>query len=811
MTTIRNAKETQRESNSGSRYRLLLASNVLPRKSQGFCSSIMERIRFGNLLTALAALVLLGGTAASSNAAVWYVDNTLTSGSNNGTSWANAWRSLRSVVWGSSGVKAGDTLYLSGGSTSKVYTDTWEIGASGTATAPITITVDASNPAHSGRVTFDYNSLGDNATTGGIGVQRNYIVFNGNVNGEPRIVINNLRNVSNGTSTAGIFAQGTTGVVIDSIASTNCNNAIWIQNSTGFVIRNCIIRGARGDAAIRAAGSSGNFDASRIYNNKIQTVVGSSGGPDGIQGTSGLSIYNNEFSVAPTTVKTSSQHPDMLQLTGDYLKIYGNDFVNVGDSSIDYDAWANPTPNNIWIFNNTFRITNSSELDPYPEYIRFYSSGSGVKSITNFKIFNNTFVDNDYWTSIGFYGFGNPTGSGNEIKNNIFYNCGSGSSRPVVRINNSSAFNSSSWTLNGNVYYHPANSAYIVVRDVLYSVVSWITGQEPNSTSSTVRFASYSRYSPNNDLHLASNDTTALDKGLTLSYISTDKDGNSRPQGGAWDIGAYERPSATSGNRAPVVTAPTSTAVDVDSSTAGIQVYTGTAVTLSASASDADGDSLTWQWLYSLNGSAAVTQRSGSGTSASTTYSLADEGTYVWTARFSDGQTTAQAQLTITAVAPPAPAPDPGIAVPLEVESGTITAPFVVSGGSISQSTLTSLAAGGRVVITFTVPQTGEYGIVARVDAPSDGENSFFLNIDAEPQDPAMIWHVTPTLGKEDRLVAWQGSGTWDNSEFSPKYFNLSAGTHKLYIRGREANVSLDSVTIRPRPETPQGLVAEIP
>ena len=90
----------------------------------------------------------------------WYVDNAA-SGANNGTSWANAWRSPASVVWGSSGVKAGDTLYLSGGSTSKIYTETWSVGASGTASNPIRIAIDAGNPSHNGLAIFDYDAQGD--------------------------------------------------------------------------------------------------------------------------------------------------------------------------------------------------------------------------------------------------------------------------------------------------------------------------------------------------------------------------------------------------------------------------------------------------------------------------------------------------------------------------------------------------------------------------------------------------------------------------------------------------------------------------
>jgi len=92
------------------------------------------------LITVLGSLLL-----PSLQAANWYVDNAATGTVHNGTSWASAWTSFSAVVWGSSGVKAGDTLYLSGGATSKTYTETWAVGASGTAALPIRIALDAAN------------------------------------------------------------------------------------------------------------------------------------------------------------------------------------------------------------------------------------------------------------------------------------------------------------------------------------------------------------------------------------------------------------------------------------------------------------------------------------------------------------------------------------------------------------------------------------------------------------------------------------------------------------------------------------------
>lgn len=46
--------------------------------------------------------------------------------------------------------------------------------------------------------------------------------------------------------------------------------------------------------------------------------------------------------------------------------------------------------------------------------------------------------------------------------------------------------------------------------------------------------------SSTNDYHLASGDTIAKNQGTTISSFSADFDGVSRPQGSAWDIGAFE-------------------------------------------------------------------------------------------------------------------------------------------------------------------------------------------------------------------------------------------------------------------------------
>jgi hypothetical protein len=133
----------------------------------------------------------------------------------------------------------------------------------------------------------------------------------------------------------------------------------------------------------------------------------------------------------------------------------------------------------------------------------------------------------------------------------------------------------------------------------------------------------------------------------------------------------------------------------------------------------------------------------------------------------------------------------------MPVTTAELKAPFVLKDGAISQPQQTDVAAGGRAIFKFTAPKAGAYVIHAIANAPDEDSNSFFLNIDAEPQDPEMIWDIEVTKGFEERVVSWRGSGDTTSDEFAPKRFTLTAGEHKLIIVGREP-AQLKSVSIRP-------------
>ena len=206
--------------------------------------------------------------------------------------------------------------------------------------------MDAANAKHNGTVVFDYDAHGDTATVDAITINnRCYITINGNVN--------------------------------------NCNNPICLGGgSPGNEIMHSNLTQVRGDAAILLDGGANTWDANLIHNNYIGLLHNSAsppgevkvhyGEPDGLQTTSGISIYRNTFKYIKTSVYMSTQHPDILQLQSNYIKIYDNEFINIANSGIDYDTYANSTPHDVWIYNNLFRIVEI--IDTYPEYFRFYLS-----------------------------------------------------------------------------------------------------------------------------------------------------------------------------------------------------------------------------------------------------------------------------------------------------------------------------------------------------------------------------------------------------------------------------------------------------
>jgi hypothetical protein len=109
-------------------------------------------------------------------------------------------------------------------------------------------------------------------------------------------------------------------------------------------------------------------------------------------------------------------------------------------------------------------------------------------------------------------------------------------------------------------------------------------------------------------------------------------------------------------------------------------------------------------------------------------------------------------------------------------------------------------------VFNFSVTNAGNYQIETVVCAPDESSNSFFVNIDAAPVDPDMIWDIPVTSGFETRVISWRGNGDSSTDQFTPKVFKLEAGAHTLFFVGREPGTLLKTLSIRPAPpEKPAG------
>ena len=125
--------------------------------------------------------------------------------------------------------------------------------------------------------------------------------------------------------------------------------------------------------------------------------------------------------------------------------------------------------------------------------------------------------------------------------------------------------------------------------------------------------------------------------------------------------------------------------------------------------------------------------------------------------------------------------------------AGTISGPFIIGTDQTISQSLESLdpASGGLAVYRFSITNAADYIVSAAVYGPADDGNSFFVNIDAEPTDPAMIWDFPMDSGFANRTVTWRASGG-----VNPQVWHLGVGTHQLIVRGREAGAKLGHITI---------------
>ena len=459
--------------------------------------------------------------------AEWFVDNAAT-GSRNGTSWANAWTNLNSVT----GTAAGDTIYISGGSTTKTYGDPYWTPPNGTAGNPITIRI-GQDSGHNGVATFDGRQINSAWIYGAL----KNVVIDGSYNGSTNFVSTNC--LATGYS---VWCDGAASLSVNYVRTYNS----WkFAPGTNIVIDLCYIKPPPPNTPgtllpdycisfnVRGLADTG-YTNNQISRTTFITPVSDdfpAWGSDCIQGGRSAMVWSNYFGTYAVTNDTEWQHTDGWQPSGtdnSNVRAYANTFENIANYSIYWECTGSTT--NVWLYNNVFRMTNSASAFQPCVGIVFAFQGVSSQTFSNNLVANNTFFDYYGYTAASFGSTNlDNTYLGCVFANNLAINSGAVAST-VFAVGDGAPPNTNGIWIAGNKGI-PLGSGNTNISLAQMALVSGVTN---------IGFVSpFITLSGNNDGRISSADTAARDLAVDLSaWFTTDADGNTRA--GAWDIGAYE-------------------------------------------------------------------------------------------------------------------------------------------------------------------------------------------------------------------------------------------------------------------------------
>jgi hypothetical protein len=672
------------------------------------------------------------------------------SGASDGTSWANAWPDFSSVKWGGTSLGwagVGDTIWVAGGTYGG-----FEVKASGVtikrATASSHGNDDGWNNAYDTQVKIDYP--GTNAFGRAVSITQNDTTIDGQTWG-------------------GIWIQ-----ISQAPARDQHVVACIIVNANNTTLRYLHLTGPIDRVARASRGIGTTISGPRYYGCTIQYCEF-----DHLMDGMLTSFMNNfliEYCKFHTTGPSgNNMHDNCVFLNSCDNGIFRyNELYDYAAEGLYFSTFSQTTDN--WqIYGNVWRDLSSTQQGRAIEFGSDHCSapdcGEAKQYGTNWYIFNNTFVNILGWPPINNMKLrlkngtdGPDTCPGGQIFNNIFYNC------------NNNGFGTMSHGYNSYGGSGPSAGGQGGVNDV-------INGTDPfvNLSGKNFRLSG----------------PTAAGKPLGSTY-NIDPDKKTRGADGMWDRGAYEYGLGGGSTNAMISVSPNG--LDFGSVMVG-ETNSLTFTVQNFGSGTLVGTSSVPSSVYSIFSGQAYSLTNGQISIVTVQFSPIVAGAANQTVTFTGGGDATAMVSGVGTVPPPS-----GDTFNFEASAGgVVSAPFIVTNGYIYQASETSLSGGGRAVYSFTLTNTGTYGYGVRVlvNAPNEGANSFFVDIDAEPQDPVSIWDIPVTSGFEQRNITWRGLLNPAVNKVTARSWYLGPGTHQLIIRGREAGAQLKSFYIGKSPTPP--------
>lgn len=398
-------------------------------------------------------------------------------GNNDGTSWTDAWESFADINWNL--VAAGDTVFISGGSDSTVYNEILTFGsAAGTSGSRLVVTKGLS-AGHNSKVIIEGGSTRANCIS--FSASNDYITVNGLY----------MRNSTSYMVKANSGYAGSYGAYT---FASNYHIGIRIEYCNLYLSQNVGItfKGAKDCVG---------------YHNTINTVTFVDAQTDGyfIQATSGI-IVDGDSIIIRNTSTVSSAHCDGVQLNQDTSSIVRNCYIEHTDSKTSDSQ-------------GIYATEGFGDLKIYNNVINQGLAGSNIIGVRELTIGNYTSITINNNTL-----YGNST---NVVSHAIWVTDFVGA--PTVK-NNIIQFDNVAGT---GIYFATStygNTAYNLQHNNASTKGTNVITSDALFTNAGTKDFTLQGGSP------------AVNAGVTLSSpYDTDKLGVSRPQGAAFDIGAYEQ------------------------------------------------------------------------------------------------------------------------------------------------------------------------------------------------------------------------------------------------------------------------------